>query len=80
MVDRLLEQRKPLTLYGTKHDITLPSTNQWTLLEHATSLLTPIEQATWDVSASISCASMVIPMVIGIKHSLHQCTDDAGVQ
>ena len=44
MVDRLLEQRKPLTLYGTKHDITLPSTNQWTLLEHATSLVTPIEQ------------------------------------
>jgi len=80
MLDRLLEQKKPLILYAADNNIVLPTAHQWTLLEHVLAILTPIERATRDVSAEKSSASDVIPMVVAIKRALQNVTDDSGVQ
>jgi len=80
MLDRLLEQKKPLILYAADNNIVLPNAHQWSLLERVLAILTPIECATRDVSGEKSSASDVIPMVVAIKRALQNVTDDSGVQ
>ena len=80
MLNRLIEQKKPLILYTADNDIALPTSYQWTLLARALGILSPIERATRDVSADASLASDVVPMVVAIKRALQRITDDSGVQ
>jgi hypothetical protein len=80
MLNRLIEQKKPLILYAADNNVVLPSAHQWTLIERVVAILSPIERATRDVSAEASCLSDVIPLVVALKRALQNITDDNGVQ
>ena len=51
MAQRLVEQKRSLSLYAADNALTLPDANQWMLLERSATILAPIERATKDVSA-----------------------------
>ena len=80
MVSRITQQKMPLILYAAEHDLALPTSAQWSLLERVVAILTPIERATRDVSAESSLASDVIPMYVAISRAVRGITDDSGVQ
>jgi hypothetical protein len=46
MLNRLIEQKKPLILYAADNNIVLPSAHQWTLIERVVAILSPIERPT----------------------------------
>jgi hypothetical protein len=43
MLNRLIEQKKPLILYAADNNVVLPSAHQWTLMERVVAILSPIE-------------------------------------
>lgn len=56
MMERLMEQKKPLLLYAADTGLALPNANQWTLMERTKALLAPMEKATKSVSDDESTA------------------------
>lgn len=64
LMERLLEQKRAVSLYITDHDIlTNLSPSQWELMEQCIRLLKPFEEITKITSSGLSCVSEVIPHV-----------------
>lgn len=65
MLERLLEQKRPITLYIIENDVTFQnlSSTQWQLLEDCLMLLKPFEEVTKRISSSVASISEVIPNV-----------------
>ena len=64
MLQRLLEQRRAVTLYCAETGaVTNLDPNQWVIAESLISLLTPFEEITRDISNARASISMVIPAV-----------------
>lgn len=73
MLQRILDQRRALTLYVTEEDdcnITLPSANQWQLIEKTTLLLNQFADLTKQVCRDDACVSHVIPAVAALTRFL----------
>ncbi|XP_070847165.1 zinc finger BED domain-containing protein 4-like [Chaetodon trifascialis] len=82
MMQSLTKQKRALTLYGSEYELPATlSTHQWTLLEHAMSVLSPFEELTKRVSSSDALASDVIPAVTVLLRVLTQETEqDQGIK
>jgi hypothetical protein len=79
LVERLLEQRRPLYLYGCEHKaVTLPTPTAWGLLEKTVDLLRPFEEMTRELSKASACISVVIPAV-QLLYNLLGSMPDSGV-
>ncbi|XP_057192592.1 zinc finger BED domain-containing protein 4-like [Triplophysa rosa] len=79
MVERILEQKRPISAYGADHD--LPATltaNQWALLEKTVTVLAPFEELTKQISSSTSSVAEVIPSVTVLKRAT--CSGEPGGQ
>lgn len=62
LMERLLEQKRVVSLYITDHETLINLTHaQWELLEQCIKLLKPFEEITKITSSGISCISEVIP-------------------
>jgi hypothetical protein len=80
MVERLCEQKMALAMYAAIHDITLPTTNQWDLLEKLRGILSPCEELTKDICRDDTTLSMAYPGFQALKRHLISLTNDQGVQ
>ena len=82
MMESLLEQKCTLATYAADYD--LPATlsvHQWQSIENFTTLLSPFEQLTREVSSSESSAAEVIPSVTALRCLLSKQADtDHGVK
>lgn len=71
MAERLLEQKRSISLYVTDHHTLFNLTlQQWCLMEQCIKLLKPFEEITKITSSGISCISEVIPHVAALKKYL----------
>lgn len=69
MLERLVEQRRALTVYASESEdkrLTLPTPNQWQLMESACILLKQFAQLTLDVCRSDASISYAIPALAAI--------------
>ncbi|XP_065684334.1 zinc finger BED domain-containing protein 4-like [Hydra vulgaris] len=65
LLERLLEQKRAVSLYITDHDsLNNLTPAQWVLMEQCIKLLKPFEEITKITSSGISCISEVIPHVV----------------
>ncbi|XP_054744485.1 zinc finger BED domain-containing protein 4-like [Anastrepha obliqua] len=65
LMERLLEQKRAISLYITDHENLINLTHaQWELLEQCIKLLKPFEEITKITSSGISCISEVIPHAV----------------
>lgn len=65
LMERLLEQKRAVSLYITDHETLINLTHaQWELLEQCIKLLKPFEEITKITSSGISCISEVIPHAV----------------
>ncbi|XP_050666751.1 zinc finger BED domain-containing protein 4-like [Leptidea sinapis] len=71
MIERLLEQKRAISLYVADHDTLINLTaQQWSLMEQCINLLKPFEEITRITSSGLSCVSEVIPHVTALKKYL----------
>lgn len=74
MAERLLEQKRAITLYVAEHDtLTNLTIQQWSLMEQFINLLKPFEEITKITSSGLSCISEAIPHVSALKKYLDKC-------
>ncbi|XP_023223466.1 zinc finger BED domain-containing protein 4-like [Centruroides sculpturatus] len=65
LMERLLEQKRAVSLYITDHEsLNNLTPSQWELMEQCIKLLKPFEEITKITSSGISCISEVIPHVV----------------
>ncbi|KAF2881962.1 hypothetical protein ILUMI_24210 [Ignelater luminosus] len=65
LMERLLEQKRAVSLYITDHEsLNNLTPSQWELMEQCIKLLKPFEEITKITSSSVSCISEVIPHVV----------------
>jgi len=68
MLERLLEQKRAISLYLTDcSNISNLTATQWELLQELLKLLQPFQELTKIVSSEISCVSEIIPHVVTLK-------------
>ena len=79
MLERLLEQKKAIGLYSQDHDISVLTSNQWTVVEKLVQLLRPFEEETRKASASTSTAGIIIPSVRLLTHLLQKPDENAQI-
>jgi len=73
LMERLLEQKRAVSLYITEHEsLNNLTPSQWELMEQCIKLLKPFEEITKITSSSISCISEVIPHVITLLKYLEK--------
>ncbi|XP_018574457.1 zinc finger BED domain-containing protein 4-like [Anoplophora glabripennis] len=74
MAERLLEQKRAISLYVAEHDdkLTNLTTHQWCLMEQCVKLLKPFEEITKITSSGLSCISEVMPHVAALKKYLEK--------
>ncbi|KAF2883571.1 hypothetical protein ILUMI_22635 [Ignelater luminosus] len=71
MIERLLEQKRAISLYVTDHDTLINLTaQQWSLMEQCINLLKPFEEITKITSSGLSCVSEVISHVAALNKYL----------
>ena len=71
LIERLLEQKRAISLYVADHDTLVNLTaQQWSLMEQCINLLKPFEEITKITSSGLSCVSEVIPHVTALKKYL----------
>jgi zinc finger BED domain-containing protein 4 len=64
MLQRLIQQRKPVTLYCAENEsITNLTSQQWILAENVMTVLDPFERLTKDLSSGRATISLVLPAV-----------------
>jgi len=81
MLQRLLEQRRPLTTMCADMDLGgVMSHHQWELVQAIVKILQPIEEATRTVCEEVASLSSVIPCVQALKTALTNLKVDADVQ
>ncbi|XP_069395941.1 zinc finger BED domain-containing protein 4-like [Paralichthys olivaceus] len=82
MMKSLLDQKRALGVYGADHELpACLSAHQWGLVENMTTLLTPFEQLTRDISSHLATTADVIPSVVALKRLLSKAADtDSGVR
>ncbi len=69
MLERILEQRRPVTFVLTEanSNLELPTSNEWNWVESVLSVLEPFEWATRKLSADkYSTVSLIIPLMSAI--------------
>ncbi|XP_050305061.1 zinc finger BED domain-containing protein 4-like [Anthonomus grandis grandis] len=75
MSERLLEQKRAISLYVADYDtLTNLTTHERCLMEQCVKLLKPFEEITKITSAGLSCISEVIPQLTALKKYL--CKDE----
>lgn len=73
MAERLLEQKRAISLYVANHDTLFNITpQQWCMMEQYIKLLKPFEEITKRTSSGFSCISEVIPHVAALKKYLEK--------
>ncbi len=70
MLDRLLENKRAVTLYSAETPTATLSPNEWSLMEKVLRLLQPFEEYTKLMSNNNSCISEVIPAITVLKKFL----------
>nr|XP_053615039.1 zinc finger BED domain-containing protein 4-like [Plodia interpunctella] len=71
LIERLLEQKRAISLYVADHDTFVNLTaQQWSLMEQCINLLKPFEEITKITSSGLSCVLEVIPHVTALKKYL----------
>ncbi|CAM4722262.1 unnamed protein product [Leuciscus chuanchicus] len=82
MMKSLLDQKRALGVYGADHELpACLSAHQWGLIENMTTLLTPFEQLTREISSHQATTADVIPSVVALKRLLSKTADtDSGVR
>ena len=84
LLQRLLEMKNAIVLYATEHDIQVPTTNEWRLMENVICLLQPFEEYRYTklLSSNNAPISSVIPAVAVLQHFLNKDDGDksAGVR
>lgn len=71
MAERLLEQKRAISLYVAEHDtLTNLTIQQWGLMEQCINLLKPFEEITKITSSGLSCISEAIPHISALKKYL----------
>ncbi|CAK1592037.1 unnamed protein product [Parnassius mnemosyne] len=71
LMERLLEQKRAISLFVADHDtLTNLTAQQWCLMEQCINLLKPFEEITKITSSGLSCVSEVIPHVTALKKYL----------
>lgn len=81
MLQSLLDQKRPLSLYASEHN--LPSnltSNQWMLAEKTVQVLAPFEEITRAVSAETATCADVIPAITVLKRALAREENDTGIK
>ncbi|XP_057667242.1 zinc finger BED domain-containing protein 4 [Diorhabda carinulata] len=63
MLERLMQQKRAISVYLTDYHIANLTTAQWELLEHLLKLLQPFEEITKLISSGYACISEIIPYV-----------------
>jgi hAT family C-terminal dimerisation region len=76
MLERLLEQKKAVSLYTLEANIPILDAHQWNFLEQIVHTLRPFEEETRTASLATSTASMIIPSARLLMRFLQ--ADDAG--
>lgn len=64
MLERLLQQKRAISVYLTDCHIANLTAAQWELLEHLLKLLQPFEEITKLISSGYACVSEIIPYVV----------------
>ena len=78
MLQRLLEQRRPLTTMSAEMDLGgVMSHHQWELVQAIMKILQPFEEATRTVCEDVASLSSVIPCVQALKTALTNLKMDA---
>lgn len=82
MIERLLEQKRGMSLYVADHDLpTTLTANQWTLLETTMAILAPFEELTRRVSSSTTSIPDVILAATVLKCILGKESEaDSGIE
>lgn len=81
MMKSLLGQKRALGVYGADHELPACfSAHQWGLVENMTTLLTPFEQLTGEISSHSATAADVIPSVVALKRLLSKAADTDSVR
>ncbi len=82
MVQSILEQKRPLSVFASEHNLPATlSSNQWALMEKMVTVLAPFEEITRAVSAQLATAADVIPTVTVLKRVLSREQDsDQGIR
>ena len=77
MLQRLLEQRRAITLYCAENDAcTKLSASQWSVVENVTAVLEPFEEVTREVSSASASISCVIHLVRVLRSCLQKTGQD----
>ena len=82
MMQSLLEQKRALGVYRADHELPASlSAYQWGIVENMTTLLTPFEQLTREISSHLATTADVIPSVVALKRLLSKAAEtDSGVR
>lgn len=78
MLERIQEQKLALAAYAAQQELTIPTHNQWVLIEKLINILEPFHFVTKELSSDNSTLADVIPTVTAIVMSLADMPD-AGV-
>jgi hypothetical protein len=76
MLQRLLEQKRAITVASTECGITA---QQWTLAEKVVKLLVVFEEATREASGDYASCAIVIPIINTLKLALSTDEEDHGI-
>lgn len=72
-MERLLEQKRAVSLYVTDHEsLNNLTSSQWELMEQCLKLPKPFEEITKITSSGLSCISEVIPQVVTLLKYLEK--------
>jgi len=85
MLDRLLEQKRAVTLFVAECDEKASkglsvTASQWTLAARVVKMLQPFDQLTREVSRADACFSMILPATQAILLYLQKDTSDEGIK
>ncbi|CAL1529445.1 unnamed protein product [Lymnaea stagnalis] len=83
MLERLLEQKRAITLYCQNVEMTNLTATQWNICDHLIKTLRPFEEETKKASLACSSAGMIIPGIRLLQRFLERPAnpgDDAGIQ
>lgn len=78
MLERLFEQKTAINLYmAERGGIDVPTVGEWMIINNIVSVLKHFYEATLDLSADSSCASIVIPLIQMLNSKLQPNLQDS---
>ena len=80
MLERLVEQRRAVSLFAVDHGgINNLTTADWELTERVVHVLQPFYAATLEISSDNACISVMVPVIAMLQGKMQSSTADQGL-